>query len=124
MPESSQSKEAQSWGEVLTAPCTPALNVLAVLRDGQIPDLLTLEFQRSVLAINASQSPKAKAKITLEITLEKHGRIIGGLVTTAEVKAKLPKEAIPADMLFGDDDGNLLTRHPNQRDMFERPKGV
>lgn len=124
MPETSQSIETPDGGEILTAPRTQAINVLSVLRDGQIPDLLTLEFQRAVLAINASQSPKAKAKITLEIELEKHGRIIGGLVTTAEVKSKLPKEAIPADMLFGDEDGNLLTRHPNQRDMFERPKGA
>lgn len=109
---------------VVLQPRTQALAVLHVLRDGQVLDLLTLEMQRAMLALNASDNPKAKAKVVLEISFERHHKIAGGVVTEADIKSKLPKQGIPADMLFTDEDGNLLTRHPNQRDMFERPQRV
>jgi hypothetical protein len=103
---------------------TPALNVLSVLRGGHVFDLLSLEFQRAVLALEAAGDPKAKAKVKIEVTLAKHPKKLNTLFVSTDIDSKLPPEDIDSDILFYDETtGELMTRNPNQREMFEGPQG-
>jgi hypothetical protein len=101
---------------------TPFVNVASVLPRNPL-DELTTELNRVVKAIRESEANKPVGEITLTIKVQR-ASIIGAVDISAEVKAKLPKEPKMGALLFVDDDGNLSTRNPNQRDMFERPRSA
>lgn len=104
---------------------TPFVNVAEVLPRNPLEDL-TLELHRVVCAVRDSESAKPVGEVTLSVKVQRSSNVVGAVVISADVKAKLPKEAAAGGrgLLFVDSDGVLSTRNPNQRDFFERPRGV
>jgi hypothetical protein len=111
-------------GELIEQPyITPVTVICASLAQNPL-DELAIEINRVVQHIRTSETPKAKGKVTLELSFERRPKIPNALEITADIKVKLPPEPGVTSLLFADDDGRLLTRNPNQRDMFENPRGV
>lgn len=103
-------------GEVRKGP-RPALNVLSVLRRGQVMDLLAVELNRVVNGVKDCESGKGgKVSLVLKIDPIKKKRNVVAIQTT--VVGVAPEDPPETDWLFYDDDGNLHTRDPDQRDMF------
>jgi hypothetical protein len=110
-------------GELVSVPAITPVTVLCDSLAQNPLDELAIEINRAVQHVrNAEKQSKAKAKVTLEFTIERHKKIDQGLEIEATVKVKIPEEGGVTSMLFSDADGRLLTRHPNQRDMFEGPR--
>jgi len=101
---------------------TPFSAIASVLPRDPLDDIAR-ELHRVVTAVRDSEAnkPAGEVVMTLKVT---RSTVDGAIILSAEVKAKIPKEPRPGALLFVDDDGNLSTRNPRQREFFERPKGV
>lgn len=96
----------------------PALEVISRLRQGQVMDLLSVELNRVVNAVKDSQTGKG-GSVTLTLKIERVKKFPNAVDVQVVISAKAPEDPPPSDLLFYDDDGNLHTRNPNQRDIFE-----
>lgn len=96
----------------------PALEVLSRLRRGQVMDLLSVELNRVVNGVKDCQTGKG-GKVTLTLDIRPIKKIHNAVEIVANVVGKSPEDPPDADLLFYDDDGNLHTRNPNQRDIFD-----
>lgn len=102
----------------------PALEVLSRLRQGQVMDLLSIELNRVVKGVRDSSTGKG-GTVTLTLKLEPIKKAQNAVSIQAVITGKAPEDPPESDLLFYDDDGNLHTRNPNQRDIFEGgPKPV
>ncbi len=96
----------------------PALEVLSRLRRGQVMDLLSVELNRVVNGVRECQVGKG-GTVTLTLKIEPVKKQQNAVFIQAVVVGKAPEDPPESDLLFYDDDGNLHTRNPNQRDIFE-----
>ena len=102
----------------------PALEVLGRLRQGQVMDLLSIELNRVVNGVKDCSTGKG-GSVTLTLKVEPVKKQSNAVFIQAAVLGKAPEDPPESDLLFYDDDGNLFTRNPNQRDIFEDgPGGV
>lgn len=95
----------------------PALNVISVLRRGQVMDLLSSELSRVVSGVKDCKSGKG-GQVSLVLKIDPVKKHANAVYIQAAVIGKAPEDPPESDLLFYDDDGNLHTRDPNQRDMF------
>lgn len=102
---------------------TPFVQVASVLPRNPLDDL-TYAMHEAVRAVKHSEANKPVAEVTLTLKVARASNVQDAVVITSEVKVKPPKEPKLAGLLFVDDDGNLQTRNPNQRDMFEGPRAA
>lgn len=102
---------------------TPIVQIAACMERNPLEDV-SVELNKLVKAVMESEANKPTGTITLTLTVARSAQTMGMVVITPEVKAKLPKEPKFGTLLFADDDGVLSTRDPNQKEMFQRPKGV
>lgn len=87
-------------------------------------DLLSVELNRVVNGVKDSESGKG-GSVTLTLKIEPVKKFPNAVSIQALISGKAPEDPPSSDLLFYDDDGNLHTRNPNQRDIFEDgPKGV
>ncbi len=124
--------EERRMGAVLSIPTTadgaiirPALEVLSRLRQGQVMDLLSVELNRVVNGVKDCSVNKA-GSVTLTLTISPVLKSVANAVfIQAKVKGVAPEDPPDSDLMFYDDDGNLHTRDPRQRDIFDDgPSGV
>ncbi len=103
----------------------PALEVLSRLRQGQVMDLLSVELNRIVNGVKDCTVNKS-GTVTLTLTVSPVMKSVANAVfIQAKIVGKAPEDPPDSDLLFYDDDGNLHTRDPMQRDIFEDgPSGV
>jgi hypothetical protein len=101
---------------------TPFSAIAAVLPRDPLDDI-AMELHKLVIAVRDSEANKPSGSVVMTLTVQR-STVDGAVILAAEVKSKLPKEPRPGGLLFVDDDGNLSTRNPRQKDFFERPKGV
>lgn len=102
----------------------PALEVLSRLRQGRVMDLLSIELNRVVNGVKDCAANKA-GTVTLTLTVSPVMKQNNAVFIQAKVAGKAPEDPPDSDLLFYDEDGNLHTRDPNQRDIFENgPSGV
>ena len=102
----------------------PALEVLGRLRQGRVMDLLSVELNRVVTGVKDCNANKA-GTVTLTLTVTPVMKQNNAVFIQAKVAGKAPEDPPDSDLLFYDEDGNLHTRDPNQRDIFEDgPTGV
>lgn len=110
--------------EAIAATIKPALAVLGQLRGGQVMDLLSVELNRVVNGVAECAANKA-GTVTLTLTVTPVMKQTNAVFIQAKVVGKAPEDPPDSDLLFYDGDGNLHTRNPNQRDIFEDgPTGV
>jgi hypothetical protein len=102
---------------------TPFVQLAAVLARNPL-DELAIEINRVVRAIQGSEAAKPTGTVTLTISVERSSKNHDVVYFASEVKAKLPKEPKATALLFADEDGVLSTRDPNQKDMFNPPRGI
>ncbi len=107
----------EDTGEIISSRAKPAINVLSVLRNGQIMDLLSLEMNRVVAGVRDCSDDKA-GEVTLKLRIVPVKRIPNAVQIQTQVIGKAPEDPPSPDLFFFDDDANLHTRDPNQRDMF------
>ena len=112
--------------EIPTPTLRPALEVLSRLRRGSVMDLLSVEINRVVLGVKDCTTGKGgQVTLTLKIEPVKKATANNAVFIQAAVAGKAPEDPPDSDLLFYDDDGNLHTRDPNQRDIFEDgPQGL
>ena len=96
----------------------PALEVLSRLRGGQVMDLLSIELNRVVQGIRMSETGKG-GSVTLALKIEPVKKFPNAVSIQAVIVGKAPEDPPQSDLLFHDEDGNLHTRNPSQRDIFE-----
>jgi len=96
----------------------PVLEVLSRLRKGQVMDLLSLELNRVVNGVKDCQAGKA-GTVTLTLKIEPVKKQQNAVFIQANILGKAPEDPPTSDLLFYDDAGNLHSRNPNQRDIFE-----
>lgn len=102
----------------------PALEVLAQLRAGQVMDQLSVELNRVVAGVRDCKTGKA-GEVLLKIKIAPLKQHHNAVSLQAQVIGKAPEDPPELDLMFYDDDGNLHTRNPNQRDIFDDgPQGV
>ena len=102
----------------------PALEVLGRLRQGKVMDLLSVELNRVVNGVKDCNANKA-GTVTLTLTVSPVQRQNNAVFIQAKIVGKAPEDPPDSDLLFYDEDGNLHTRDPNQRDIFDDgPAGV
>jgi hypothetical protein len=102
----------------------PALEVLSRLRQGRVMDMLSVELNRVVSGVKDCNANKA-GTVTLTLTVSPVMKQNNAVFIQAKVTGKAPEDPPDSDLLFYDDDGNLHTRDPNQRDIFDDgPSGV
>lgn len=102
----------------------PALEILSRLRRGQVMDLLSVEINRVVTGVKDCMAGKG-GTVTLTLKVEPVKKQQNAVFIQASVTGKAPEDPPQSDLLFYDDDGNLHTRDPNQRDIFEDgPQGA
>lgn len=97
----------------------PALEVLSQLRRGQIMDLLSIELNRVVNGVKDCSDAKKAGTVILTLKIERVKKMINAVSIRADIKGKAPEDPPDSDLMFYDDDGNLHTRNPNQKDIFE-----
>jgi hypothetical protein len=66
----------------------------------------------------ASKTGKG-GEVSLRLKVERAKNSDTAVLIEAHIAGKSPTEPVGADLLFVDDDGNLHTRNPYQRDAFE-----
>ena len=96
----------------------PALAVLSRLRGGQVMDLLSIELNRVVNGVKDCMAGKS-GTVTLTLKIEPVKKQANAVFIQAAVTGKAPEDPPDSDLLFYDDDGNLHTRDPKQRDIFD-----
>lgn len=96
----------------------PALELLSRLRGGALMDMLAVEINRVVRGVRACESGKGGI-VTLTLKIEPVKKVMNGVYIQAIVSGKAPEDPPQTDLMFHDEDGNLHTRNPEQRDMFE-----
>lgn len=96
----------------------PALEVLGRLRRGQVMDLLSIELNRVVTGVKDCQSGKG-GTVTLTLKIDPVKKAHNAVCIQANVVGKAPEDPPESDLLFYDADGNLHTKNPNQKDIFE-----
>lgn len=102
----------------------PALEVLARLRGGNLLDAFSLELNRVVNAVKDNAAGKG-GSITLTLKIDRLQKHPNAVQIVAKVGSKAPEDPPATDLMFYDNDGNLFTRNPNQRDFFETgPQGI
>lgn len=102
----------------------PALEVLSRLRQGQVMDLLSIELNRVVNGVKDCETGKG-GTVTLTLKIEPVKKVANAVAIQALVAGKAPEDPPSTDLLWYDEDGNLHTRNPNQKDIFEDgPKSV
>ncbi len=102
----------------------PVLEVLSRLREGQVMDLLSVELNRVVNGVKDCSVSK-NGTVTLTLTVSPVQKQTNAVFIQAKVVGKAPEDPPDSDLLFYDDDGNLHTRDPRQRDIFDDgPLGV
>lgn len=102
----------------------PALEVLGRLRRGQVMDLMSVELNRVVNGVKDCQTGKG-GKVTLTLKIDPVKKQQNAVFIQADIKGVAPEDPPESDLLFYDDDGNLHTRNPNQKDIFDDgPTGV
>jgi len=96
----------------------PALELLSRLQGGQVMDRLAVEINRVVNGVRFSEAGKGgKVILTLSIApIKQHANAVS---VQAVIAGKAPEDPPDSDLLFYDDDGNLHTRNPKQRDIFD-----
>ncbi len=124
-------EEEHRIGAALSIPITddgvvirPALEMLSRLRQGRVMDMLSVELNRVVNGVKDCSANKG-GTVTLTLSITPVQKQTNAVFIQAKVVGKAPEDPPETDLLFYDDDGNLHTRDPNQRDIFEDgPAGV
>lgn len=116
MPETSDPKTSEKVKQV-----RPAFETIGRLRHGQV--LTELSEELNLVTENVLKTRK-KGSLTLTLNIMPVENTPNGVVIKAEVVGKPPELAKATDVFFADDDANLFTFNPKQRDMFERPRPV
>jgi len=102
----------------------PALEVLGRLQGGRVMDNLSVELNRVVNGVKDCSTVK-NGTVTLTLTISPVKRQANAVFIQAAVVGKAPEDPPDSDLMFYDDDGNLHTRDPKQKDIFEDgPQGV
>lgn len=102
----------------------PALEVLSRLRKGQVMDLLSVELNRVVNGVKDCMTNKS-GSVTLTIKVDPLKKANNAVQLSAIVVGKAPEDPPESDLMFWDDDGNLHTSNPNQKDWIDqKPVGV
>ena len=97
----------------------PALELLSRLRGGSVMDLLAIEINRVVNGVKDCSDSKKTGTVTLTLKIGKIAKAHRAVAVQASVVGKAPEDPPDYDLMFYDDDGNLHTRNPEQRDIFE-----
>ena len=100
----------------------PALELLSRLRKGQVMDLLAIEIQRVVKAVEDTTTGKG-GTVTLTLKINPVSKIANAVQVQAAIIGKAPEDPPTSDLLWHDHDGNLFPRDPNQGDMLG-PRGT
>lgn len=113
----------EQTGEVIPATedgvmIRPALETLAKLRGGALMDNLSIALNEVVAAVRDCESGKG-GHVNLKIKIEPVKKFPGAVSLQAIVDTKCPVDPPQSDLMFYDDDGNLHTKNPRQRDIFE-----
>jgi hypothetical protein len=122
--EQAQTMQREAMADENGVSIRPALEVLSRLRQGQVMDLLSIELNRVVNGVKDCSVNKS-GTVTLTLTVAPVQKQANAVFIQAKVVGKAPEDPPDSDLLFYDDDGNLHTRDPRQRDIFDDgPLGV
>lgn len=103
----------------------PALEILGRLRNGTLLDALAIEINRVVTGVKNCETAKPAGTVTLTLKIEQVTKVHNAVAIQAIVAGKAPEDPPETSLFFYDEDGNLHTRDPQQRDIFEDgPRGV
>lgn len=95
------------------------LMTLGMLERGEVTQRVETELRQTLKRLYELAGPKGKAKgsvnINLGLTVEGHTVTIN-----ATVVSKTPKEQGASTLLFVNEEGDMLTEHPQQIPMFPR----
>lgn len=102
----------------------PALEVLSRLRKGRVMDLLSVELNRVVTGVKDSNAGKG-GTVTLTLAISPVQKQQNAVFIQAKIVGKAPEDPPDSDLMFYDDDGNLTTHNPMQRDLYDDgPTGI
>jgi len=104
---------------MLVKPIRSLFDALNLMHRGRFAERCDDHLQKAIAEIEASQDDKAKASITLTITIQRLGDRID---VKPDVKSKLPEEKGFQSVPFWTVEGGLSVQHPNQTDMFGGPR--
>lgn len=103
----------------------PALELLSRLRGGNVMDLIAIELNRVVNGVRECSDSKKAGTITLTLKVSKIPKAHRAVSVQAIVVGKAPEDPPDYDLMFFDDYGNLHTKNPEQRDIFDDgPRGT
>lgn len=97
----------------------PALEVLARLRGGRVMLELSEEINTVVESVIKTRK---KGSVSMTLTFQPIDNAQNGVVVKADVDGKPPELAKATDVFFADDDFNLHSNNPRQRDLWPRPE--